>query len=141
MADIARLVRRICVLREKGEAAAAARLEENEFSTAIRDIRLADGPEALPESEILAIFLNEERRVADAAVLAELLIPKLAGSIPSASGPVLRQSPTSEREVTVPVSRVAETVAGSPAIPDLLDAMFAADDAARRQSGSQRVTR
>ena len=136
-----RLVRRICVLREQGEAAAAAALEENEFPTAVRDIRLAEGPDALPEGELQAIFLNEERRVADAMVLAELLIPRLVGSIPAVSTAEPRQSMNDSREKIARHSRPTEPANGSPAIPDLLDGMFAADDAARRQSANHRTNR
>ena len=141
LSGLVRLVRRICVLREQGDEAAAAALEDNEFSTAVRDFRLAEGPDALPEGELRTMFVNEERRVADAVVLAELLIPRLVGSIPAASAAGPRQSMNDSREEIVRHSRPAEPVSGSPAIPDLLDGMFAADDAARRQSANHRTNR
>lgn len=129
------MVRQICLLREQGEAVAATRLEENDFATAVRDLRLAEGLEAVTEAELQAMFLNEERRVADAVVLAELLIPRLAGAMAPAAAngqrPATIQLRT--RDEPVSVTRVAESGAGSPAIPDLLDAMLAADSAARRR--------
>jgi len=140
LSTIARLVRRICLLRELGDAVAAAHLEENEFATAVRDIRLTDGPDALPEGGLQAMFVNEERRVADAVVLAELLIPQLAASILAGNNTAPRPPPTSDRKVADSFSRAADPVAGSPAIPDLLDAMLAADAAARRQSASRRAS-
>ena len=114
-------------------------MAENELASAVREIRLAEGPEALPEGELQVIFANEERRVADAVVLAELLIPQLAGSTPTANG---AGSPPREPGRRAPVdvfSPVADPAAGSPAIPDLLDAMLAADAAARRQTAGRRT--
>lgn len=139
MSGIVRLVRRICVLRERGEAAAAARLEENDFATAVRDLRLAEGPDALPAEELQTIFAAEEQRVANAAVLAELLIPQLRGALADGAFPSTGPATNLRRETPAPfaVARVSEPVAGSPAITDLLDAMLAADGAARRQSTSR----
>lgn len=128
-------------MREQGEATDAEKLVENELAAAVRDIRLAEGPEALPAGELQAIFVNEERRVADAVVLAELLIPQLAGSLPTANGVGSRprESEPGRRAPVATLSPVADPVAGSPAIPDLLDAMLAADAAARRQTAGRRA--
>ena len=143
MAAIVRLVRQICLLRERGEAAAATRLEENELATAVRDLRLAQGLEAVTEAELQVIFANEERRVADAVILAQLLIPQLAGANPAAvTSPVPRSgpSPTFGRADPALANRTTESGASTPAIPDLLDAMLAADSAARRHRNSRLVT-
>lgn len=137
---MARLVRRICLLREQGEAATAAQLEQNEFANLVRDFRLAEGPEALPESELRTMFANEERRVADAMVLAELLIPHLAGSITKVNRTTVQPSAVSTPEFPISFSRAAESPVGSTAIPDLLDAMLAADSAARRQKVNRLAT-
>lgn len=125
MAGIARVIRRVCLLREQGDAAGAARLQENEMASAIRDIRLQLGPDALPESELRTIIATEERRVADAVILSELLVPQLVEVLPAASG-----RPSS---MTQPVSIAARPVppAGPPAISDLLDAMLAAERTGR----------
>ncbi len=129
MAGIARLIRQVCLLREQGDPAQAARLLENEVATAVRDFRLAQGPGVLPESELAAMFTTEERRVAEAVILSELLLPRLVGFLPETSGAgqpgQVRPKPGSR-----PVA--ATTVAGPPAIPDLLDAMLAAGRTGRR---------
>lgn len=140
LSGIVRLVRRVCVLRERGEAAAAARLEENDFATAVRDLRLAEGPDAVTAEELQAMFAAEEERVANAAVLAELLVPQLRGALADGAGPSPAATVSARRETPAPfaVARVTEPVAGSPAITDLLDAMLAADGAARRQSSGRR---
>lgn len=132
MVGLVRLVRQVCILHEQGNAAGAARLRETDLANAVRDLRLAHGPEALSESELKALFTTEERRVAEAAILAELLVPRLVEALPSASGPVVfsgsRPVPPSQ-----PAAMRATAPAGSPAIPDLLDAMLAAERNSRRQ--------
>ena len=126
MAGIVRLIRRIWVLREQGEAAHAKHLQENELAVAIRDFRLALGPDALPETELQAIIATEEQRVAEAAILSELLLPRLAGLVPARPG-LLRSAGASPG----PALAVAQA-AGPPAISTLLDAMLAAERADRR---------
>jgi hypothetical protein len=131
MAGIVRLIRRVCVLCEQGDAAQAARLQENELATAVRDFRLALGPDVLPENELQAIFATEGRRVADASVLAELLLPRLVEYLPAIPGPV-RSGSTRPKSELLPAA--AQAAAGPPAIPDLLDAMLAAERTGRRLS-------
>lgn len=126
-------------MREQGDAGART-LEENDLGNAVRDYRLADGVESLSEAKLQALFLEEERRVADAAVLAELLVPRLRQAI-AVADPVARYpvSPvaTPREEAATYVRTPEPAAAGSVAIPDLLDAMLAADGAARRRSTSR----
>ncbi len=82
------------------------------------------GAEALPDQELLVLFAAEERRVADAVILCELLLPRLLAALPTArpdaaARSVARTLPPSARTATIP--------AGPPAISDLLDAMLAAE--------------
>jgi len=131
VAGITRLVRQICLLREQGDAAQAAHLQDDELATAVRDLRLAHGPEAFAESELHGLFVTEERRVAEAVILSELLVPRLVESWPAAAlsrstGPVRTFSPPPA------AARASVPAAGSPAIPDLLDAMLAAERHGRR---------
>jgi len=103
-------------------------VETGELAVAVRNHRLSHGPDALPESELRAIFSAEAGRVADATILCELLAPPLAArlSLPAgiAPAPATRSSPASPRPAVV--------ATGSPAIADLLDAMLAAQRDARR---------
>jgi hypothetical protein len=126
MTGLTRLVRRICLLREQGDAAQAGRLHEQEFATALRDLRLAQGPDVLPEKELRALFEQEEQRVAEAVILSELLIPRLVEGWPAVSGP------RSAGPARAPAPRPVAPAAGPPAIPDLLDAMLAAERNGRR---------
>lgn len=142
VAGITRCIRRICVLREQGNLAEATRLEQNEFTNTLRDIRLAQGPDALPESDLRALFAAEEKRVADAVVLSELLIPELvksfppmsASPFPSSRPPASTQAP--ETASAAPFSRPAAPAGVSPIIADLLDAMLASERPSRRPQSS-----
>ncbi len=119
-----RLLRRTCVLREQGDGIAAERLLEGEVTKAVQEFRDVHGAEALPEQELLDLLAAEERRVAEAAILCELLLPRLLGAISAARPDAVT------RPVTRPLSsgpRPAAVPAGSPAISDLLDAMLAAE--------------
>lgn len=131
---ITRLVRRVCVLREQGETAEAKRLEDEKLGSEIRDLRLSQGPQALPEGELAALFATESKRAIEAVALAEMLIPQLLGRLPAnpvpAPAPVRPFVPTS---VPAPELRPA-TMGGSPAIPDLLDAMLARERTALRRT-------
>jgi hypothetical protein len=128
-AGVARVVRQICLLREQGDTPQAAQLQENELADAVRDLRLAHGPAVLPDTELQAMFAAEERRVAEAVILSELLIPRLVENWPAEPRPPrsggLRSSPASAPVAVAPP-------AGPPAIPDLLDAMLAAERPGRR---------
>lgn len=135
VAEITRLIRRICLLREQNNMLAAEQLEQNEFAAALRDLLRVHGPELLTERELLEIFRVEEKRVADAAVLAELITPQIAralASVPLSLPPArLGATAVGARDTAIPFSRAA--VAGtSPMIADLLDAMLATERPANR---------
>jgi hypothetical protein len=135
LAGIIRCIRQICLLREQDNITEAERVEKNEFANTLRDLRLEYGPGFLPESELRSMFAAEQKRVADAVVLSELLIPQLVKSFPA----VATASPQSKaalvssnsRDSSVPIPQAA--AAGvSPMIADLLDAMLASERSGRR---------
>jgi hypothetical protein len=146
---LARLIRRICLLREQGDAAEARRLEETEFGNAVRDFRLAHGPASLTESELNEMRAREEHRIADAVLLAEVLIPQLlaARATPAAAAP---DNNYRGEPMRVPAGSVVpfppDIVSAPPqaatadqsAIPDMLDAMLAAERNSRRPTARQR---
>jgi len=105
----------------------AARLE-TELAEAVRELHAAQGAEALPESELQAMFVREENRVADAVILAELLVPRLVSGLPVATGP----APDATRTALSGVAATRRPERGAPDIPDLLDAMLAAERNGRR---------
>ena len=128
LAGIVRLIRRICLLREQGDAATAGRLQAGELASAVADFRLVAGPAGLSEEKLCALFVSEAEHVAEAMVLAELLVPQLARLMPgvgAARVPLFAPTP-----VAAPAGRLAP--GESPAIPDLLDAMLAGERTGRR---------
>lgn len=126
-AGIVRLIRRTCVLREQGDEA-AARMGEAEVARVVAACRATEGAAVLPEAEVHALFAAEQARVAEAAILSELLAPRLLAALPLTPDP-----PESRpvRSVASPAPAAAAP-AGPPAIPDLLDAMLAAERTRRR---------
>ena len=129
---VARIVRQICLLREQGDVTQAMQLQENALAEAVRDLRLAHGPAALPEAELQAMFATEERHVLEAVILSELLIPGLVESWQANSPPARPAGARARSEPSRPAAKAP--VAASPAIPDLLDAMLAAERTGRRPS-------
>ena len=132
LAGISRCIRQICLLREQDNAGEAARLEQNEFANALSELRLAYGPDILPETELRALFEAEQKRVADAVVLSELLIPQLVKSFSTAPQVRSVAVPANGREPSVPLPRAVAAAGVSPMIADLLDAMLASERGGRR---------
>lgn len=141
---IARLIRRICLLRERGDEAEAGKIEGEQLASAIRDFRLEHGPEALPDLALKNIFAAEKERAAEAAMLAELLLPQLLGqwSAPRLA-PVEAFAPNapSAPQPAPTAAHAPASGAGPPAIPDLLDAMLAYESTSRRRDSAKLSSR
>jgi hypothetical protein len=130
LAGIIRLIRRVCLYREQGDAASASRLQSGELAAAIAEYRLWHGPENLTEDTVCALYVNETEHVREAMVLAEIMAPQLARLLsPSAPppGPVFPATPP-DRASAQPIT------GGPPAITDLLDAMLAAERPGRNSA-------
>lgn len=110
----------------------AARLEETDLAAAVRNLRLAHGPETFSDGELRELFDAEERRVAEAVILSSLLIPRLVASWPAASFAAQPAGGPRTMPAPLPAARRPGPAAGPPAIPDLLDAMLAAERPGRR---------
>ena len=129
MAGLSRLVRQICLLREQGDTAGAARLQEKDLATAVADMRQAHGAAVLPDDALMALFAREAQRVSEALLTAELMVARLAEL----------WSPLPPRAASAPAASASArplpaTPAGPPAITDLLDAMLAAERTSTRLS-------
>ena len=142
-AVINRCIRQICLLREQGNNAEAERVEKADFANTLRDLRLAHGPEILPPNELTALFEAEHKRVADAVVLSELLIPQLvksfsASPFPAQARPLAAAATetVATRDSSVPIPKAAAPAGVSPMIADLLDAMLASERGGRRPLSS-----
>src|SRR5207253_349568 len=75
--EVAKMCRRICLLRATGQNAEAARAQSSDLPRALEltGSRAADPAVA---NRLSALFASAEERIADALVLAELLAPMLA---------------------------------------------------------------
>jgi hypothetical protein len=124
------LIRQICLLREKGEAARALAFEREELMDAVNEFRVLEGAQCLTDAALQAMFVAETARVADAAAMVELLLPHIREAIGSAvplPTPAAKKSSPSPivSTSTTTVARTAPGLADPPSIPDLLDAMLA----------------
>jgi hypothetical protein len=70
--------RRVCILRERGQNEEAERLRAGELMTMLAAIRAPDDSDATITDRLNALFATEAERVANAAVLAEILVPMIA---------------------------------------------------------------
>jgi len=119
--------RRICVLRERGQLDDAAQLEGTDLAALLAVCRRTN-----PDTEIAprldAIFAAEEERVANAAILAELLLPLLTRE--------LRASLPSSTLLSADIPAVSSAASASPRPPrtdppdiaGFIDEMLALDD-------------
>jgi len=128
-------VRRVCLLREQGDTAEAERVRQGDLATAIRDFRLAYGPDALPEQKLAALFSVETDRVAEALCTAELLIQRLTSIWPAAPAPAPAATAAVREPTVVEVRAPTRLIpAQPPVISDLLDAMLASERTSTRLS-------
>lgn len=142
LAGITRCIRQLCLLREQGNIAEAQQVEQNELANTLRDLRLAHGPEILPESELRAMFAAEQKRVADAVILSELLIPQLVKSFGNSTPPMAQSARAvsapalSLRDSSAALAKAVAPAGASPTISDLLDGMLASERGGRRPLSS-----
>lgn len=109
------------MLREQGDEAEAERVQSGPFAESLIALRTPAETDAAFDQRIEAIFAVERERVANAAVLAELLAPILAARLPLAAPPVAPESLDSR-----PVARVTRPLPIAPAgIADFIDEMIA----------------
>lgn len=127
-AELSRLCRSILVRYAQTGATAGV---ESDFLDALAEVRARFGDDAPPEADLWEVVVEEEKRVADAAVVAELLFPKLAEllrqrpSLPAPAPPredVPRPRPAAETPRTEPATTPPR--GQPPGIADLLEGML-----------------
>ena len=120
-AELARLCRKIWVDREKSGQQVLS--PEADFQQALIEIHTRFGADTLTEEDLWEIVRVEEKRVTDAFVLAELLLPRLLtvlrAKLPGLAAPSL---------APLPATASPEPRASPPAAPlgiaDLLEGML-----------------
>ncbi len=119
-AELARLCRRIWVERQRSGQQVSS--PEVEFQQALGEIHAQFGPDVLTEEDLWEIVRVEEKRVADAFVLAELLLPRLLTALRT------KHPGPATTSLAPPPSSSPEPRASPPAAPlgiaDLLEGML-----------------
>lgn len=141
--DVARACRRICVLRERGQAEEAERLRTGELAELVASLHRPGETEASVAERVASIFAVEEERVANAAVLAELLAPLLNSQ--ARPEPVVQAAPA---PLPVAVERFAAPAPPSPPAPragggsiaDFIDEMIAQENGPGRKAPARRAS-
>lgn len=118
-AELARLCRQICVEREKGSQ--APRSYDADFQHALAEIQAHFGPTSVSEDDLGEIVRTEEKRVADAAVLADLLLPRLLSSLRSKLPPLSSSVAPQPASAAEPRRTVTTAPLG---VADLLEGML-----------------
>jgi hypothetical protein len=119
--DLARLCRRVCVLRERGLVAEAERVRAGELAETLAAVRSPTDTDEAIEQRLATTFAAEAERVANAAVLAELLAPLLADRAQRPGAPVAL---TSDSAAPLPPPKPAPR-AGPLDLADFIDDMIA----------------
>ena len=122
--DVARVCRRVCVLRERGQNEEAERLRAGELMTLLAAVRAPDESDAATTERLNALFATEAERVANATVLAEILVPMISEQLRPLAAPGRTAAETPALAAVAPV--VTKPVQPRPAsIADFIDDMIA----------------
>ena len=118
------MCRRVCVLRERGQNEVAEQLRAGELMTMLAAVRTPGDSDAATTERLNAIFATEAERVANAAVVAEILVPMITEQL----RPLLMRSAAASSAIPAPV--VAPPVPKPPqprpaSIADFIDDMIA----------------
>jgi hypothetical protein len=128
--------RRICVLRATGEALAASCLETGELSRALAEATVA----GVPEDSWPARFAAEEKRVADAGLLAELLVPLLAERLHWPASPATAGLSAVLNAFPAKSAVRPDPGAPPPNVADLIEGMLAQERGEHRQRAARRAS-
>ncbi len=136
LGEITRQIRRICLLHEQ-QKPGEAELAERELAALVEKFRAQFGAASLSPATVEKLRVDERRRAADAHALCELLLPQLVSRLSESGAGGSRRV----QDARVPVEAAQPTretaPSGTPAIPDLLDAMLALEQrGARRRRAS-----
>jgi len=123
--EVARLCRRVCVLRAQGRLDEAGNLHTQSIGPLIAALQAGREPTVSVEERLAATMAAESSRVADAALLAELLAPMLGvrAGITTPASPVVRTAAAPPLVHVLAQSSAPARPAAS--IADFLDEMLA----------------
>ena len=125
------------MLRERGQSDVAERLRSGELMTLLATIRTPGDSDAAITERLNAIFAAEAERVANAAVLAEILVPMLTEQLRPLGASSIAPTPVPAPVVAPPVAKPRQPRPAS--IADFIDDMIAQEKPPDRPGqGSQR---
>lgn len=130
------------MLRERGERGEAARLEAEQLPDILASLRAAGESDDTIQQRLTSLFAIEEERVADASVLAELLLPALRGEVAAQANPVAAGSAQLEASSAAAIPSPPPAVAATPPAPrkrstdiaTFIDEMLAQETAPARRA-------
>jgi hypothetical protein len=124
------------VLRERGLNEEAERMRASEVIPMVVALRTDTDSDAAVTERLNSLFATEAERVANAAVLAELLLPTLSERLRPPTAPVLRSEPIITATPVMPAPKPAVRPAS---IADFIDDMIAQERPPNRPGqGAQR---
>lgn len=117
------------MLRERGQGEDAERVRADELMPLVAALRTPDDSEAAITEKLNALFAIEAERVANAAVLADLLVPMLAEQLRPHATPLAVGTPVASRAGAMPATNSVPSAKPTPArggsIADFIDDMIA----------------
>jgi hypothetical protein len=127
-------------LRERGQTAEAEQLHASSLPQLLDAARSPQDTDATMAERLESIFSVETDRVANAAVLAELLVPVLSEKLRAALPASVAKQPAAAPEVTpAPASKPAPARPATISIADFIDDMIKQESPPERPDrGSQR---
>jgi hypothetical protein len=131
--------RRVCVLRERGHNEEAERVRAGELMSMLAAVRRPEESDAAMTDRLNSLFAIEAERVANAAVLAEMLVPMIADQLRPIGSSSVIQPIVAAAPITAapPVAKPAAPRGGS--IADFIDEMIAQESPPDRSDpGTQR---
>lgn len=121
--ELARTCRQICVRRELSTSA-AAKIDE-ELEAALAEVRATFGADSVTYDDLVDIFQVESQRVADAVVLAEMIVPRLQSVLNRGTAPaVAEKSGAKTARRTDEKPKPAPAAARGLSIADMIDGML-----------------
>jgi hypothetical protein len=126
------------MLRERGQSEIAERVRAGELMTLLAALRTPGDSDAAITERLNAVFAAEAERVANAAVLAEILVPMLTEQLrPLGAVPVAASTPIPAPVISPPVPKPPQPRPAS--IADFIDDMIAQEKPPDRPGqGTQR---
>jgi len=134
--DVARLCRRLCVLREQARHAEAETLQRLELEPLLENFRAGSDTPLTLDARLAATMAVESDRVANATLLAELLAPMLglrAGAAEQVT-PLAALRPAAPPEARANAALSPKPVRKAVSIADFLDEMIAQESTPTRPS-------